>query len=44
VDKKANDTFAFDLENRLDDFFSDSLPSPEEPSADVASAEKPTFR
>jgi hypothetical protein len=40
VDKKANDTFAFDLENRLDDFFSDSLPSPEEPSADVASAEK----
>jgi hypothetical protein len=40
VDKKANDTFAFDLENRLDDFFSDSLPSPEEPSADVAPAEK----
>jgi hypothetical protein len=27
VDKKANDTFAFDLENRLDDFFSDALPS-----------------
>jgi hypothetical protein len=26
VNKKANDTFAFDLDNRLDDFFSDSLP------------------
>ncbi len=34
MDKKANDTFAFDLENRLDDFFSDSLPSQEEPPAD----------
>ena len=34
MDKKANDTFAFDLENRLDDFFSDSLPSQEEPSPD----------
>jgi hypothetical protein len=34
VDKKANDTFAFDLENRLDDFFSDALPSPNPPSAD----------
>lgn len=30
MDKKANDTFAFDLENRLDDFFSDSLPSQDE--------------
>jgi hypothetical protein len=38
VDKKANDTFAFDLENRLDDFFSDSLPSQEEPSADASPA------
>ena len=26
MDKKANDTFAFDLENRLDDFFNDALP------------------
>jgi flagellar biosynthesis regulator FlbT len=34
VDKKANDTFAFDLENRLDDFFSDALPSQDEPPAD----------
>lgn len=34
MDKKANDTFAFDLENRLDDFFSDSLPSPETLPAD----------
>jgi len=34
VDKKANDTFAFDLENRLDDFFSDSLPPQDEPPAD----------
>ena len=38
MDKKANDTFAFDLENRLDDFFSDSLPAQsdtptEEPAA-----------
>jgi hypothetical protein len=38
VDKKANDTFAFDLENRLDDFFSDSLPSQEEPSPDESPA------
>ena len=30
MDKKANDTFAFDLENRLDDFFSDALPAHEE--------------
>jgi glycyl-tRNA synthetase beta subunit len=34
VDKKANDTFAFDLENRLDDFFSDALPSQNQPPAD----------
>ena len=34
MDKKANDTFAFDLENRLDDFFSDALPSPNQPAAD----------
>ncbi len=27
MDNNAKDTFAFDLENRLDDFFSDSLPS-----------------
>ncbi len=38
MDKKANDTFAFDLENRLDDFFSDALPSQEEPSADAPQA------
>jgi hypothetical protein len=38
VDKKANDTFAFDLENRLDDFFSDSLPSQEEVPADEPQA------
>lgn len=36
MDKKANDTFAFDLENRLDDFFSDALPPQEEPPTDVA--------
>jgi len=35
VDKKANDTFAFDLENRLDDFFSDALPPQEEPPTDA---------
>jgi hypothetical protein len=34
VDKKANDTFAFDLENRLDDFFSDALPAQNQPPAD----------
>lgn len=34
MNKKANDTFAFDLENRLDDFFSDSLPSQAETPAD----------
>ncbi|MGD8702248.1 MAG: hypothetical protein PVH26_07410 [Desulfosarcina sp.] len=34
MDKKANDTFAFDLENRLDDFFSDSMPSQEDAPAD----------
>ena len=34
MDKKANDTFAFDLENRLDDFFSDALPTQEDGSAD----------
>ena len=34
MDKKANDTFAFDLENRLDDFFSDALPPQEEPPTD----------
>jgi hypothetical protein len=40
VDKKANDTFAFDLENRLDDFFSDELPPREEPPADGFPAPK----
>ena len=34
MDKKANDTFAYDLENRLDDFFSDSLPAREKSPAD----------
>ena len=34
MDKKANDTFAFDLENRLDDFFSDAVPPQDEPPAD----------
>ena len=39
MDKKANDTFAFDLENRLDDFFSDAMPSQEEqPTDDAAQA------
>lgn len=41
MDKKANDTFAFDLENRLDDFFSDSMPSQKEPAADEPQAPKP---
>lgn len=40
MDKKANDTFAFDLENRLDDFFSDALPSQDEPPADTPPAPK----
>ncbi len=40
MDKKANDTFAFDLENRLDDFFSDSMPLQDEPSADAPPATK----
>lgn len=34
MDNKANDTFAFDLENRLDDFFSDSLPAQEKTPTD----------
>ena len=34
MDNKANDTFAFDLENRLDDFFSDSLPAQDDASND----------
>ncbi|PID39754.1 MAG: hypothetical protein CR984_06130 [Proteobacteria bacterium] len=36
MDKKANDTFAFDLENRLDDFFNDSnsLPAQNDDPAD----------
>ena len=40
MDKKANDTFAFDLENRLDDFFSDALPSQDESPADAPPAPK----
>jgi len=40
VDKKANDTFAFDLENRLDDFFSDALPPQEEPPTDAPAEPK----
>jgi hypothetical protein len=40
VDKKANDTFAFDLENRLDDFFSDSLPPQDDLPADEPPAPK----
>lgn len=42
MDKKANDTFAFDLENRLDDFFSDSMPAREEPTADEPPADRST--
>jgi hypothetical protein len=38
VDKKASDTFAFDLENRLDDFFSDEIPSQDEPPMDERQA------
>lgn len=38
MDKKANDTFAFDLENRLDDFFSDSLPSQDGPPTEASPA------
>ena len=41
MDKKANDTFAFDLENRLDDFFSDSLPPQDELPADGPKTSKP---
>lgn len=40
MDKKANDTFAFDLENRLDDFFSDSLPPQDDLPADAPPAPK----
>ena len=40
MDKKANDTFAFDLENRLDDFFSDALPPQDEPPTDGPPASK----
>jgi hypothetical protein len=40
VDEKAKDTFAFDLENRLDDFFSDALPPQDEPPTDVPPAPK----
>jgi hypothetical protein len=34
VENKANDTFAFDLENRLDDFFSDSLKAQDDTSVE----------
>jgi hypothetical protein len=40
VDKKANDTFAFDLENRLDDFFSDSLPAQDDKPVDEPETSK----
>ena len=40
MNEKANDTFAFDLENRLDDFFSDSLPSQDDPPTDESPASK----
>jgi len=40
VDKKASDTFAFDLENRLDDFFSDALPPQNESPPDGPPAQK----
>ncbi|MBC2710725.1 MAG: hypothetical protein HGJ94_06910 [Desulfosarcina sp.] len=43
MDKKANDTFAFDLENRLDDFFSNSLPLQDESPADEPPAPKTDF-
>ncbi len=36
MDKKSNDTFAFDLENRLDDFFNDSLPPKDDSPAPKA--------
>lgn len=39
---KANDTFAFDLENRLDDFFSDPEPSPNEVAEETAAPTAPT--
>lgn len=38
MDKKANDTFAFDLENRLDDFFNDALPDPVDPDPEETQA------
>lgn len=40
MDKKANDTFAFDLENRLDDFFSDSLPAQDDKPVDEPETSK----
>ena len=40
MENKANDTFAFDLENRLDDFFSDSLPAQDDAPAEESETSK----
>jgi hypothetical protein len=40
VENKANDTFAFDLENRLDDFFSDSLQAQNDASVEESETSK----
>ena len=40
MENKANDTFAFDLENRLDDFFSDSLPAQDDAPVDEPETSK----
>jgi hypothetical protein len=40
VENKAKDTFAFDLDNRLDDFFSDSLPAQDDAPGDETESSK----
>lgn len=40
MENKANDTFAFDLENRLDDFFSDSLQAQNDASVEESETSK----
>jgi hypothetical protein len=41
MDEKANDTYAFDLDNRLDNFFSDAAPSQQQPPEEDNGASNP---
>jgi len=41
MDEKANDTYAFDLDNRLDNFFSDATPSRQQPPEEDNGASNP---